>query len=137
VAVQILSPEIRVSLSHSSPWLRVDGVRCWCENGGCLGSFSFMVAAWCDGGCVRDVAADARTVIAERERSCWTREEDGFAVLVLLLRFPWLLREEEELAVAQGVEMVVTQIPAKCCRFVAVCSRWRSAREDGGVEARR
>jgi len=29
--------------------------------------------------------------------------------------------------------MVVAQIPAKCCRFVAVCSRWRSAREDGGV----
>jgi len=44
----------------------------------------------------------AELVIAERERSCWTREEDGFAVLVLLLCFPWLLREEEELAVAQG-----------------------------------
>jgi len=44
----------------------------------------------------------AELVIAERERSCWTREEDGFAVLVLLLRFPWLLREEKELAVAQG-----------------------------------
>ena len=61
----------------------------------------------------------AELVIAERERSCWTREEDGFAVLVLLLRFPWLLREEEELAVAQGAKMVVAQIPAKCCRFVA------------------
>jgi len=55
------------------------------------------------------------------------------AILILLLRFPWLLREDEELAVAQGAEMVVAQIPAKCCRFVAVCSRWRSAREDGGV----
>ncbi|QCE14566.1 hypothetical protein DEO72_LG11g1569 [Vigna unguiculata] len=44
--------------------VRVDGVRCWCENGGCLGSFSFMVAAWCGGGCVHDVAADVRTVIA-------------------------------------------------------------------------
>ena len=48
----------------------------------------------------------AELVIAERERSCWTREEDGFVVLVLLLRFPWLLREEEELA-ARDAEMVV------------------------------
>jgi len=68
---------------------------------------------------------------ARRFKRRWRAEV--VAVLVLLLRFPWLLREEEELAVAQGAKMVVAQIPAKCCRFVAVCSRWRSAREDGGV----
>ena len=42
-------------------------------------------------------------------------------------------RETGRKMVAQGAEMVVAHIPEKCCRFVAVCSRWRSAREDGGV----
>ena len=42
---------------------------------------------------------------ARRFKRRWRAEV--VAVLVLLLRFPWLLREEEELAVAQGAEMVV------------------------------
>ncbi|QCD87042.1 hypothetical protein DEO72_LG3g1573 [Vigna unguiculata] len=54
-------------------------------------------------------------------RAVWWGKRDGAgsrkwwcggacAIPILLLRFSWLLREEEELAVAQGAEMVVARL---------------------------
>ena len=67
------------------------------EHGCCRGVASFY-GVRCGGSC-------ALHRFARRFKRRWRAEV--VAVLVLLLRFPWLLREEEELAVAQGAEMVV------------------------------